>query len=45
MHYVPVIKDMSAPDLFEVLDREMFRLHGLSNSIVLDRDSLITSEY
>lgn len=45
VHYVPVTKDMLAPDLFEVLDREVFRLHGLPNSIVSDRDSLITSGY
>ena len=45
VHYVPVTKDMSAPNLFEVLDREVFRLHGLPNSIVSDKDSLITSGY
>ena len=45
VHYVPVTKVMSAPDLFEVLDREVFKLHGLPNSIVSDKDSLITSGY
>lgn len=45
VHYVPVTKDMDAPDLYEVLDREIFRIHGLPDSIVSDRDSLITSGY
>lgn len=36
---------MSTPDLFEVLDKEVFRLHSLPNSIVPDKNLLITSEY
>lgn len=44
-HYAPVTKSLTAPELYEVLDREVLRLHGLPQSIVSDRDSLITSKY
>ena len=44
-HYAPVTKDLDAEELHQVLDREVFRLHGLPNSIVTDRDSLITSKF
>lgn len=45
VHYIPVTKDMLAPDLYEIIDREVFRLHGFLDSIVSDRDSLITLGY
>lgn len=45
VHYIPVTDRITAPGLYEVLDREVFNVHGLPDSIVSDRDSLITSRY
>lgn len=45
VHYISVINTITTPQLYEVLDRKVFSLHGLPDSIVSDRDSLITSGY
>ena len=45
VHYIPVTDKITAQELYEVLDREVFSVHGLPDSIVSDRDSLIISRY
>lgn len=44
-HYIPITDKIIAQRLYEVLDKEVFSVHGLPNSIVSNRDSLITSRY
>ena len=45
VHYIPVTDKITAQRLYEVLDREVFSVDGLPDSIVSGRDTLITSRY
>ena len=44
-HYVSIIKTIKVKNLTNVLIKEIIRYHELSTSIIIDRDSLFTSEY
>lgn len=45
VHYIPVTDKITVPGLYDALDKEVFSVHGLPDSILSDRDSLITSRY
>ena len=44
-HFVPTVDTMTAKELADLFLREVFRLHGMPDDIVSDRDSLFTSKY
>jgi hypothetical protein len=44
-HFIPVKLTCKAIDIAQVLMKEIFRLHGMPNEIVSDRDSKFTSDF
>ena len=45
IHYIPVTKTINAEYLAEILIREFVRIHGLLESIIIDRGFVFTSKY
>jgi len=44
-HFIPTHKDASAEEVAQLLRRELFRLHGLPQVLVSDRDSRLVGNY
>jgi Integrase zinc binding domain/Chromo (CHRromatin Organisation MOdifier) domain len=44
-HYIPIVSTMGAYDLAMLFVRDVWKLHGLPDSIVSDRGSLFVSEF
>ena len=44
-HFIPCTMKMSAQQLAKIYMREVYRLHGLSRSIICDRDPRFTSSF
>ena len=45
VHFAPAGTDMGSQEFAQIFMREIFRLHGLPQSIVTDRDTCFTSEF
>ena len=44
-HFIPTKKSSSAKDVAKIFVKEIFRLHGLPNKIISDRDVKFTSKF
>ena len=45
VHFSPCWNDMGAEEFAQILVRDVFRLHGVPQFLVSDRDKLLTSEF
>jgi hypothetical protein len=44
-HFIPIKSIFKAIDVANIFMKEIFRLHGLSKTIILDRDAKFTSSF
>jgi hypothetical protein len=44
-HFIPIKSTFKAIDVANVFTKEIFRLHGLPKTIILDRDAKFTSSF
>ncbi|CUS11262.1 unnamed protein product, partial [Tuber aestivum] len=44
-HFLPLTTEISIKDLAPILLNEIWRLHGLPESIISDRDSQFTAKF